>query len=172
MKKKLKRLKDDQNFYGYQKKAVLALAEQGSVDSMTLPKLKLLVQYGVALRNRDVGAENLVYSVVVAKRKNALIDFYKTNLRRYVEDETLRIDEPQDSIPEPAIPSLQETKLAEQREEELNHTLNLLRGLRDREWQEKILNAFEHGVEATNEMEAAAGANSSTQDANDEETSS
>jgi hypothetical protein len=80
-----------------------------------------------SLKLKDRGAP---FTEILNKNLSSLRDYYVEHLQDLVEDEDCHIEKPPESIPEPNVPSLQETLLERERQRQLRFALSLVQSSR------------------------------------------
>lgn len=109
-----------------------------SLDKLKKKDLSHLIHFGSHLFDA-----NLAFSAILGKRIEVMREYYTENLQNLVEDESLRLEKPPESIPLPDVPSLEETLLEEERKAGMQTALTIVASARpgDRTFLEAILNA-------------------------------
>lgn len=136
-KQRLKELETHKELYEYQKKAVAVLGLGKTVAQMKRSgELEHLIRFGCRLSDA-----NAPFTQVLKLNVANLRSYYVNNLQCLVEDESLRVEEPPATVPEPQVPSLEETLLEEERQNSMRTAVSLVESARptDRTWLEALL---------------------------------
>ena len=99
---------ESKSLYKYQEKALQQIGKPPA--TIAKKDLDALVKFGIKLKDR-----NGKFKEVAKLKLPELRKFYTTNLQALVEDTSKRFDQPPNSIPEPDVPSLEQTRLAKER---------------------------------------------------------
>jgi len=159
-KKKEADLKLHKEIYDYQQKALPVLQSMHDsdtpVDKLSKKDLSHLVRFGSRLFDAK-----LAFSGMLNKKIEEIREHYTEKLQALVEDESLRIEKPPETIPLPDVPTLDETLLEKERQLNMQMALSLVASARpgDLAFLEAISNAanakrqeFEGAEEAKEEQ--------------------
>lgn len=129
--------KVENELFKYQEKALAVLAKNKPLQELNKKdELDHLIRFGVKLQDRRAA-----FTLILKKNRDGCRNYYAQHLKELVEDESLRIEKPPESIPAPAVPNIEETLLERERKRKMSLLSSLVASARpdDRTWLEKIV---------------------------------